>query len=39
MPKNLNFLKLNLMQYKLQICIINHVNYTPFICGKTLLKF
>jgi hypothetical protein len=37
--KKLNFLKLNLMSYKLQPCFIHHVHYTPFICGKTLLKF
>jgi hypothetical protein len=27
------------MQYKLQFCSIKHVHYTPFRCGKTLLKF
>jgi len=30
---------LDLIWCKLKIYLINHVHYTPFICGKALLKF
>jgi hypothetical protein len=32
-------LRFDFMYYKLQFYSIRHVHYTPYICGKTLLKF
>jgi len=31
MPKNVHYFKVHFIYYKLQLCSIDHVHYTPYI--------